>query len=781
MKSEVASPPNFPRARLVRWVLRRSEPIVLIAATAGMGKSALLEKIAAQCGVAVRRGREPPTVANAQGPALWDIPPGCKPRALPELFVSGEVRLIVAKRPEHALVGLDRAIAYGRVASVGDNELRLSEDEIAAVVGSERARKLIAATGGWPALVAACLSPRRAEAAAAAYCFREMFRGYRDEALVACDGELSAATSQRRGLLPLGPLRDIEAAAVREEIDRRAAAPRRAHKLAAAYAQAGQVPEAVRALQRADLQDEALAAFVAAGGWTFTFHYGPGAFDAALAGFAQPLRQQSEPLVLALAFQALKQGDVARARRLLVERFGPASRDPARVFAPGSAFSANFRCFYFVMMLYEGLTPDEALQERAFATLSEFPTNADLPRGSFYNAALEFYIRENRFAEAEDLAQRALFHYERAGVAILSFYIRVHLTVIRLNMGDVTTARGHCDAARDWFQRVPYDTPSDGRILALLDACVHYESGQAEALISFLLRDIDRFTLGETWPSLVELAVQYGAQALGEYYSTRAALAFVGRWRMHDLTSRTLRLAIELREAAILQNANRWDEAEEALAAASSKVSRERILGGTVDLARLREREPMLCALAWMRQIAFRSPKTSGLERRLAALRDNLALSPRQRVSVEIWLAYVWRVKRDLGRARTALKSLFETAAQTGALAPIAGERIFVAELLAQRQIVAFVETSPQARQTLRKLRDVGYAPSPSAARLGLTRQETKLLLMACRGATNKDAANALGVSEATVKFHLGNAYRKLGCRRRSEATAAAHSLGLIR
>jgi DNA-binding CsgD family transcriptional regulator len=182
-----------------------------------------------------------------------------------------------------------------------------------------------------------------------------------------------------------------------------------------------------------------------------------------------------------------------------------------------------------------------------------------------------------------------------------------------------------------------------------------------------------------------------------------------------------------------------------------------------------------------MRQLAFESPKTPGLERRLTALRDNFSLLPRQRVSVDIWLAYVQRMNRDFGGARKTLKALLQAATQTGALAPIANERAFLAELLSQRQILDFVETSPLARQALRKLRAIGFAPAPNAARLGLTRQETKLLLLACRGATNKDAAKSLGLSEATVKFHLGNVYRKLGCRRRAEATAAAYALGLVR
>jgi DNA-binding CsgD family transcriptional regulator len=155
--------------------------------------------------------------------------------------------------------------------------------------------------------------------------------------------------------------------------------------------------------------------------------------------------------------------------------------------------------------------------------------------------------------------------------------------------------------------------------------------------------------------------------------------------------------------------------------------------------------------------------------------------SPRQRIGVDVWLAYVWRVTRDIQRARTTFKALLEEAAESGVLAPLAAERVFLSELTAQRQIAAFAETSPHGRQTLRKLSDLGFAPRPAGAKLGLTRQETKLLLLACRGATNKDAAKALGLSEATVKFHLGNAYRKLGCRRRSEATAAAHALGIVR
>ena len=413
--------------------------------------------------------------------------------------------------------------------------------------------------------------------------------------------------------------------------------------------------------------------------------------------------------------------------------------------------------------------------------MEQAPVDAHLPRGNVYNAGLEFFIRENRFAEAEILPGARCTTTNCAGVAILSFYICVHMTVIRLSLGDLASARAHCEAARARLDRVPYESRrrrAHSRPAGGLCALRRRSGGGAD---DFLARDLDQFAQGETWPSLLELAVHYGAQALGDHYSTRAALSFVDRWRLRHMKSRTLRQAIELRTVATLQSANRWDEAQAALAGAAPRVSGERLLSGTLDLGRLRDRESLNGALAWMRQISFRSPKTPGLERRLAALRDNLALTPRQRIGVEIWLAFVQRMNRDLGRARMGVRAVLEAAAQNGSLAPVAAERAFLSELIAQRQIIDFVEASPQARQALRKLDDIGFSPSPHADRHGLTRQETRLLIMACNGATNKDAAKALGLAQATVKFHLGNAYRKLGCRRRSEAAAAAHALGLVR
>jgi DNA-binding CsgD family transcriptional regulator len=54
---------------------------------------------------------------------------------------------------------------------------------------------------------------------------------------------------------------------------------------------------------------------------------------------------------------------------------------------------------------------------------------------------------------------------------------------------------------------------------------------------------------------------------------------------------------------------------------------------------------------------------------------------------------------------------------------------------------------------------------------VGLTPREREVLSELVHGKTNKEIAQALGVSVPTVAFHLRNASRKLGVHTRHDAT----------
>lgn len=61
-------------------------------------------------------------------------------------------------------------------------------------------------------------------------------------------------------------------------------------------------------------------------------------------------------------------------------------------------------------------------------------------------------------------------------------------------------------------------------------------------------------------------------------------------------------------------------------------------------------------------------------------------------------------------------------------------------------------------------------APSIKHSEIKLTKRERQILKLIKEGATNLDIAEALAVSEHTVKSHLYNVYKKIGVRNRLEA-----------
>ena len=61
-----------------------------------------------------------------------------------------------------------------------------------------------------------------------------------------------------------------------------------------------------------------------------------------------------------------------------------------------------------------------------------------------------------------------------------------------------------------------------------------------------------------------------------------------------------------------------------------------------------------------------------------------------------------------------------------------------------------------------------------------LTAREREVLVLLADGLGNRDIAQALGISEHTVKFHLGAIFGKLGATTRTDAVRRALRLGLI-
>lgn len=763
----------LPRRALIARILADPAEIIVIEAPAGMGKSWLLRQL------------------QDTGRALHDVGAGPSP-VIPD--DPGPRGMIIAKRPEVQLRGLARAVIYGRTSFYRAEDLVFTRDDIAAAGLSPA---VFTRSGGWP-----CLLPW---ASAEAPDPDDLTAFLHDEMLVSLspaqiaslhamlvDPRLRPDPAVLRGT-PLGTAVLAPAvAAIRPALQAAAAQRLRelsqnmAHARAIARTQValGLVPQAIETLQRVGATTTALQVYEAAGGFYTIHRFGPEACRRLLAGFPQQMQNETEALVLGRAMVAVKQGDVRLAQLIMRDFYGDATRDPVAFIRDARHFSFQARLFRLLPRIWEDADLTEADVAPVYDLLAEVPVDDDLRRGSIYNVVLDIYVRLRRFPEAEQVARQAAIHYARAGVPVLSFYIALHSVVIRLFMGEPLVAQTHVQAAWGWLHQVD-DNASDARLLRLAEACVAFEMGQVDGLLRFIAEDHDAFVNGETWGSIVELLLTYGPQALALTQSHLAARALLDRWRVTGERSHQFSALIDNREILLMQNAGRWIEAAQKAQSLSGPITRAGIEGDAA-LAEVQGRGEVAIALLWLRHFVHQTPRLSGLGDKLDAMRGNTHLTWRQHIAVSLWQAQYEARQNNMAEAQTLLLHALGAMQSRGAVAILDEEAATLADLLRRKRLLDAVEHDPRLRRFLRQSSLLsqhvqGGVDSDRGAALGLTRQEMRAMYALIEGATNKEIAKLLGLSEATVKFHLKNLYRKLGCATRAEVRIAAAALDLTR
>jgi DNA-binding CsgD family transcriptional regulator len=239
-------------------------------------------------------------------------------------------------------------------------------------------------------------------------------------------------------------------------------------------------------------------------------------------------------------------------------------------------------------------------------------------------------------------------------------------------------------------------------------------------------------------PMGVGSLLSYGAWALGLLYTG------VGRY---ELAIRELeRLAQRLREHELAEPGVllwRPDLIE-------SYVQLRRVPEARSALEVL-EREAAATNRAWARATAARCRGMLAEDDRFEAdfekaltWHEELQM-PFEQARTELRLGERRRRARRVADARVPLRSALATFQQLGA--------------------------APWSERAAAELRAAGESVGPSSSPLSalLTAQELEVAIAVSRGATNREVAAALFVSPKTIEFHLGNVYRKLGIRSRSE------------
>ncbi len=98
------------------------------------------------------------------------------------------------------------------------------------------------------------------------------------------------------------------------------------------------------------------------------------------------------------------------------------------------------------------------------------------------------------------------------------------------------------------------------------------------------------------------------------------------------------------------------------------------------------------------------------------------------------------------------------------------------------RQVATVVEqgglwVGPQLMRRLMNGLAARATPAPVPVLPALSQRERQVAEAAARGATNKEIARAMGITERTVKAHLTAAYEKLGVRDRMQLSLLIHGV----
>lgn len=737
---------------LVAHLLCAPAQLIWIHALPGSGAGRLMRAFAG--------GQKVATVWPSAGPV--DLPPAHSPLRV------GEATGILRARPGQ-IADLDLLRRDGRVVEIGNRDLFLRVEQDPHFEQS----------GGWPALSRHFAGAPGDEAGAVAL-LRDL--------LAPLPGAVRAVL-RRLARAPAG-LEDAgqgpETRAVLAWLDP-LAEPRGGHwlvrtatlrrLLAAALAgwpdmpaEGGGAAETVLAALAMSGPGAALAQLRAEGGLFFLHLHGPEAAERVLAGLGDGARL--DPDLVGLAFlAAAKAGHVERAAHLLAEAGPPGLIDLSRPLS-GPPVAPQLGFCRIMLAIYRSDTVRQHILSEASALLGAVAPDQLLLRGGIYNAVLELQIRAGAHCEAAEMAARALAHYEQAGAPYLSFYIHVHRAVIVLRDGRPGEAAPHLDRAAAALAELRFDVPQDRRFLELLRAVADYETGDPGPMARFAEQQARDFAFGEIWPSIAAMALAYGAEALMQLRGLEAATGYLERWRVQVWRTRRFQILIEQREVALLQGAGRWREARLRLEGMAMRIGRLWMDSSGENLADLRALEDLRQAMIWMRQQVYEQPRHPALMARLAALRDNPALSTRDRLCLEIWTAFAARRTGALATAKATIAELLEASARRRHWAPALEERGFLMPLVEDRRLGGAAAWRVRVPEAVR----CGAVPvAPSGEFSG---QEWRCLLLLAEGCPNKEIARQLRVSLPTVKFHLRNLYTRLGVGGRQAAVAEARRRG---
>lgn len=331
---------------------------------------------------------------------------------------------------------------------------------------------------------------------------------------------------------------------------------------------------------------------------------------------------------------------------------------------------------------------------------------------------------------------------------------------------DLRRAQGWTEALTRWCAEQPDLAPFRGRCLVYRADLMRFHGAWPEATEevhraeAWLLRPPPVPAVGEAYYVEAELL-----RLAGELDGAEAAYREAGRWgRRQDPGLALLRLAQGRGPAALTRVRRAIDETP-------IELDRIPLLAALVEIS-IATGDADAASRAADELIRVASLADTPLLHATAALAEGSArLAAGDPRSALATLRRAWNLWQELD----APYELAQVRVAIGlACRALGDEDTAVMELSAARDAFLKLGAAPDAR----RVDAISGAAPPLPG--GLSPRETEVLRLLVGGATNREIAKALGISERTIDRHVSNIYTKLDVSSRAAATSFAHEHHLV-
>ncbi len=464
------------------------------------------------------------------------------------------------------------------------------------------------------------------------------------------------------------------------------------------------------------------------GGALFAFVHGYDALHRLVKSAGDDVLNSSPMFLSCYCFSLVKSGRARRATAILDGR-----RDIFR--------SAFLRTLMELVVFVHTSDPVTDAQFRRWKQLEGLlPIDQPLYDGLYYNSMAIVLVRLNRLAQARNFALRSLESYRQAKQPGLEFFIHLHLAHIAVLEGRIHSAYRATDMARAMTQNDAAHI-SGPVLVEILDCAIAWETGRFDTVPGRVVELRRKLLSGDSWAEIFVELCRAGAFSIYFAEGLESALTFLEESQM-DFNRRhgEFSEALDVIGAAVELLDGRHERAQ---LYATLSADRERALGATGTMV------------------------LGGIVGKLDTEIDWLpapvaGASPRYAVMSELGRASQAKLERDKVRQRRHVQNAMRLAVQEGLVGLFLEHRELVVGVSSQLASGKFARGHIQLGRMARRIHHLvrhSYLTPVSLSRRGVSAQQMRVLTALRDGASNKQIARKLGLSEAAIKYHLGRLF----------------------